>query len=176
MNYKICLLAFGVLLIIGCNNVPERTSSKTLPLIYDVSTDKTSVRVGEELTVTYYTKESQSQQFDFWDAEVRNGKLITKDTSVDITHIICFGVEITDDQLVMKTFGGHTRYSVSGMDYPSTFVMSEIVKYYHFDTETRITTVTVIVPDGAKSGYIKTNDNLSVGGVGFCPVKLTIVE
>lgn len=173
---------FLVFVLFSCPNNTDDRAGVSLPLFYDVTIDKTTVNIGDSLTVKYYTEPSKILDYDHLTAKVVNTKLIeTKGSNgdgSDISDIIFFNVEVSDDLVESKNINGHRLdyFDAINGSYPWPTVHSEKVTYYHFDEETRITTVIVTIPNEAKTGFIKINDSLSIGGIGFCPTKLTVIE
>ena len=181
----LCLCSvFLFISLIGCQN--DDGGGVHPPCCSDVNIDKNVVKIGDEITITYYTEPSQILDYIDLDATVDNGKLISIKDNFDATGLIIFGIDVSDDLIAEQKVGDHidnffdfdkkSQWKCLN-DVLSGTVKSQEIKYYNFDKKTRITTVTAIVPNGARTGFIKINEEITGGcGTGFCPTKLIVTE
>ena len=179
---SLIIIIITVFLCVGCNEAV--TGDYTFPEIFDVSADKQTVSVGNEMTVSFYITRGSVGDFEVWnylkvDQDTHN--LIYKDNTADIEKSLVYfivGIDEKDMKQVVKD--GHIQYMIPYPYGNSEYTEKDVTKVaeyidYHFDDKTRVVTLKFIVPDGAKTGYMKI-DYVASYGVGFYPYKITVTE
>ena len=178
----ISTLIFSLFVYVSCNETI--TGDYRFPEIYDVTVDKTTVSVGDEMTVSFHITKGDIKDFEVWaylSIDQDSNTLIYKGNITDREkNLVYFIVGIDKNDMKQITKDGHVQYMIPYPYGNSEYREKDITQateytYYHFDNKTRTVTLGFIVPNGAKTSYLKI-DYTADYGLGFYPYEITILD
>ena len=106
---RVIITGLSIILFLISICCQEEPDGMKYPLVYDVTVDKTNVRTGDEITVSFYITTSDFP--DSWSQYyLKDGKLVTNESDTGDSAIIYFIRHIQEEDIVCEKKGEHEEW------------------------------------------------------------------